>query len=59
DYFAAESRTREGLDPRRDPVAVIDWALSKKSVRLKFLETDAAIAPDQATLPAPAMIDER
>lgn len=45
-FFATESRTREGLDPRRDPVRVIDWALSSRGVRLSFLRGPVTPAVD-------------
>ena len=44
-YFAVESRDREALDPSRDPVRVIDWALAQKRLKLSFMPVAAQPAP--------------
>lgn len=53
-FFATEAQTREGLDSRRDPVRVIDWAIAHRRMRLRFLpdKNDASAQNDTpATTP--------
>lgn len=50
-FFATEAQTRQGLDPKRDPVRVIDWAIARRRMKLQFLG-DENNASDRATAPA-------
>lgn len=56
EFFVTEAQTREALDPRRDPVRVIDWAISRCRVRLRFLR-EAKVGAER-TAPVTTTIGE-
>lgn len=40
EFFASEASSREMLDPRRDPVRIVDWAVARRRMKLRFLEPE-------------------
>lgn len=53
EFFATEANTRELLDPRRDPVRIVDWAVARRRMKLRFLDPESAASTENSAATSP------